>query len=79
MVGGGINNKLVCQFAADFCNVTVYAGPVEATATGNALAQFIALGEISDMWEARKVIANSEETKVYEPKDTDLWDNAYKK
>ena len=78
MVGGGINNKLVCQFAADFCNVTVYAGPVEATATGNALAQFIALGEISDMWEARKIIADNTDMKIYTPNPTEESEKAYK-
>ena len=78
MVGGGINNKLVCQFAADFCNVTVYAGPVEAKATGNALAQLIALGEVSDVWEARKIIANNTDMKIYTPNPTEESEKAYK-
>lgn len=78
MVGGGINNKLVCQFAADFCNVTVYAGPVEATATGNALAQFIALGEVSDVWEARKIVADNTDMKIYTPNPSEDIEKAYK-
>ena len=78
MVGGGINNKLVCQFAADFCNRTVYAGPIEATATGNAIAQFIALGEISDVWEARKIIADNTDMAIYTPNPTEESEKAYK-
>ena len=42
-----------------------------------AIAQFIALGEISDMWEARKIIAKGENLKVYNPVDADKWEEAY--
>ena len=78
MVGGGINNRLVCQFAADFCNRTVYAGPIEATATGNALAQLIALGEVKDVWEARKIIADNTDMAIYTPNPTEESEEAYK-
>ena len=36
------------------------AGPVEATVMGNIALQLMALGEIKDIKEARKIIANSE-------------------
>ena len=42
--GGGSQNKLLNQFAADATGQTVVAGPVEATAIGNILVQAIALG-----------------------------------
>lgn len=77
MVGGGINNKLLCGFAADFCNVTAVAGPIEATATGNAAAQLIALGEIKDITEARKIIADNTELCIYEPKPSEEIEKAY--
>ena len=77
MVGGGIQNKLLCGFAADFCNVTAVAGPIEGTATGNAVVQLIALGEIKDLAEARKVVANNTELKFYEPNNTDEVEKAY--
>ena len=79
IVGGGTKDKLLCQLAANACNTTVIAGPIEATALGNVAAQLIANGDIKDMWEARKVIANSEETKTFEPKDVEAWEEAYKK
>lgn len=79
MVGGGINNRMLCQFAADYCNVTVYAGPIEATATGNAIVQLIALGEITDINEARKIVAENTDMRIYSPNPSDRIELAYKK
>ena len=39
IVGGGSQNTLLSQLAADRCGVEVLAGPVEATAIGNLIAQ----------------------------------------
>ena len=67
MVGGGIQSELLCQTIADLTQRTVHAGPVEATALGNAAAQFIAGGYIKNHEEARRIIGESFEVKVYEP------------
>ncbi len=77
MIGGGTKDRLLCQMAADACNAKVIAGPIEATATGNIAVQLIALGEIQDLAEARRVIAASEQPKFYEPVDTAAYDAAY--
>lgn len=45
----------------------MYAGPVEATAIGNIVAQLMALDEIQDLKEARKIVKNSFEVKKYLP------------
>ena len=77
MVGGGIQDTSLCQNTASATNCTVVAGPVEATVMGNLSVQFIALGEIKDIPQARQVIANSAETVIYTPKDVDLWDQHF--
>ena len=79
MVGGGINAKLLCKLTADACGVEVVAGPVEATAMGNIAVQFMALGEIKNLEEARKIISVSEKTEIYKPENTEIWDEAYNK
>lgn len=67
MVGGGIQAELLCQYTADISKRRVLAGPVEATATGNVLAQLIGLGEIKDLKEGRELVRNSIELKEYLP------------
>lgn len=79
MIGGGIKSKLLCQMAAGACGRKVVAGPAEATALGNIAVQLQALGEIKDLAEARKIIANSETTYAYFPQNTEKWDAAYEK
>jgi rhamnulokinase len=73
VVGGGSQNRLLCQLAADACNRPVLAGPVEATAIGNVMMQAIAVGEVADVAQAREVIRNSFELTEYEPQSHDAW------
>ena len=77
MIGGGIQSKLLCQMTASAGGRKVLAGPVEATALGNIAVQLIALGEIKDVREARRIVANSEETYEYIPREQEKWDAAY--
>lgn len=69
MVGGGTQAQLLCQMTSDATGTPVIAGPVEATAAGNIAVQLIAAGEIKDLKEARRIIADSFEVVRYEPKD----------
>ncbi|HWQ96831.1 MAG TPA: rhamnulokinase family protein [Clostridia bacterium] len=77
ITGGGIGNKLLCQMTADALDRRVIAGPAEGSAMGNALLQAMALGEISDIAEARYVVRCSVEPCVYEPNHTKAWEDAY--
>ena len=77
ILGGGIKDGLLCRMTADACGVPVKAGPAEATVTGNALVQLIALGEIKDLSEARKVVRDSTPLKVYTPSSPEEWDAHY--
>ncbi|MFB5677524.1 rhamnulokinase family protein [Paenibacillus terreus] len=77
MVGGGIQNALLCQWTADSIGKPVWAGPAEGSAIGNLAVQWIAQGVFSDIWEARKVIRESFPVKVYEPANREAWEEAY--
>jgi rhamnulokinase len=79
VVGGGIQNELLCQFTANAIGRKVVTGPIEATAIGNILMQAKAAGQLKSIDEARAVIRNSFELKEYRPQDTSLWDKQYKK
>lgn len=79
VVGGGSRNALLCQFTADACARPVIAGPVEATALGNALLQAIAAGHIADLAAGRQAIAGSVTLRQYDPRryNSDEWRGAY--
>jgi len=77
VVGGGTQNKLLCQFTANATQRPVLAGPIEATAIGNVMMQALALGHVGSLEEAREVIRNSFEVIPYEPTDADAWEEAY--
>jgi rhamnulokinase len=77
VVGGGSQNSLLCQFTADATGVPVMAGPVEATAMGNAALQAVAMGELASLDEARQLIRRFCDVVVYEPGQRSQWDDAY--
>ena len=79
IVGGGCNNKLLDQFAADATNRTVVTGPVEGAAIGNLLAQAMALGDIKSMDALRDVVRRSEPVETYCPNHTPAWEHAYQR
>ena len=79
IVGGGTQNRQLCQAAADACARRVVAGPVEATATGNLMMQAVAAGDVGSIAQAREVIRNSFAVEEYEPQNTAAWDEAYEK
>ncbi|MET8118252.1 rhamnulokinase family protein [Micromonospora sp. NPDC005189] len=75
VVGGGARNDLLCQLTADACGLPVLAGPVEATALGNALVQARALGVIGgDLASLRSVLRATQQIVRYEPRaDATAW------
>lgn len=74
IVGGGCRNALLNQMTADASGLRVVTGPVEATACGNVLAQMLACGDIASLAEGRRILAESFEPEVFEPRDTASWD-----
>lgn len=73
IVGGGSQNALLNQMTADATGLRVEAGPVEATAAGNALAQLLADGEITSITEGREILRRSFHPTVHEPTDGAPW------
>ncbi len=67
LVGGGVNNTLLCQLTANATGRLVRAGPVEATTAGNIIAQLIALGCLGSVAEGRELVQHSFPVRVYEP------------
>ena len=85
-------NKYLNQFTADACGIKVLAGPQECTAIGNIMVQAKAAeheqarqngkasGDVADIWQMRRIIANSVDMVTYEPTgDKAAWDKAYEK
>lgn len=68
IIGGGSKNKMLNQLIANTTGKEVDAGPSEATAIGNMAAQFMALGHIRDIKEARSLIKASFDLKTYKKK-----------
>jgi rhamnulokinase len=73
VVGGGGQNRLLCQMTADALNRTVVVGPLEATAIGNGLMQAIAVRRIADLRELRHLVASSVELQTYEAVAAASW------
>jgi len=76
MIGGGVQNELLCQWTADATGRRVLAGPVEATAAGNVLVQAVGAGALASREEARAVVARSFDLVEYEPHSPRAWDEA---
>ena len=67
VVGGGSNAEYLNRLTADRTGRTVYAGPGEATAIGNLLAQMLAAGEFESLKQAREAVYRSFAVKEYKP------------
>ena len=79
IVGGGSQSALLNQFAASATGRDVLAGPVEATAIGNALIQAIALGHLQSLAELRGVVRESFPLQTYAPQDPAQWQEAFQR
>ena len=68
IVGGGSRNGLLNQLTADVTGRRVVAGPVEATAAGNALVQALGAGQLKSLDELRDVVRHSFQVQEFFPK-----------
>ncbi len=77
IVGGGCQNRMLCQFTANACGLPVLAGPVEATAMGNLMLQAIATGYLPGVGAGRRAVGASVRRETYAPGDAAAWQDAY--
>lgn len=69
LVGGGSRNDLLCQLTADACELSVIAGPVEATAIGNVLVQARTHGFVAgDLAAMRSLVRATHPLRRFEPR-----------
>jgi rhamnulokinase len=79
MVGGGIQNELLCRYTANAMGRTVWAGPVEASAIGNMLVQFVANGTLRSREEGVELVKRSFPLAWYEPESSGDWEAAFRR
>lgn len=59
IIGGGSQNLLLNKLTKKECGISVFQGPIEATAIGNAVAMMVATKELKDYDDARRLIKDS--------------------
>jgi len=79
IIGGGSQNKLLSQFAANSTGLEVKTGPVEATAIGNILLQATSQNDKMKLSELRTIIRKSFNIQTLPPQETADWDEAFKR
>ena len=79
IVGGGSQNRLLCQMTADACQRPVVTGPAEATALGNVMVQAMATGHLGSLAEAREAVAASIQQEHFTPGPVKGWGEAFER
>lgn len=79
VMGGGAKNTLLCSMCANACGTDVVTGLSDATAAGNALLQWIALGDIKNIHEGRNLLSMSFDQTLYAPLEQEKWEEGFKK
>ena len=79
VVGGGSRNTMLNQFTADALGLPVVAGPDEATAVGNIMAQALALGVIHSLKDAMPYVRSAFSIEEFEPETFEGWQEQYEK
>lgn len=74
IIGGGSLNDYLNQATADATQLPVIAGPVEATAVGNAAVQAISVGRFASLADARRYVAQRCQAKEFVPRPSKDWD-----
>jgi rhamnulokinase len=68
VVGGGSQNRLLCQATADASGLPVASYSLEGSAVGNLAAQLVALGEVADMGAFRAILSRRLDGTQFRPR-----------
>lgn len=81
VVGGGAQNIRLNQWLADATGLPVIAGPVEASALGNALLQLVGLGELHSLADIRSLSRTVAQTALFTPapEQRAYWEETYQR
>jgi rhamnulokinase/L-fuculokinase len=79
MLSGGSRDRLMCSSTASACVLPLIAGPSDASALGNIIVQLLSAGAISSIKEGQDLLARSFPPEHYEPEDSALWDEHYRR
>jgi rhamnulokinase len=67
-VGGGSQNRLLCQATADAAGIPVDSYSLEGAAVGNIAAQLVALGAVADNGSFRRIYSRQLKKTAYSPR-----------
>ncbi len=67
LTGGGCQSEYLSQQTASICERSVVSGPVEGATIGNIIIQAIAAEAVENLTEARQIVRNSFDIRVYQP------------
>lgn len=79
VAGGGVHNKLLCQYTANSTGKQVITCFDQSAAYGNLLFQLMGQGELKTLRDVRQVAKDSTKLTTYEPQETEKWDEMYAK
>lgn len=79
VIGGGSRNEFLNQLTSDASGKPVIAGPVEATALGNAIVQAVTLGTFDSVQQARVALAKKMPLKEFYPRGNRTWEEVYQR
>ncbi|MDD3404069.1 MAG: rhamnulokinase [Hespellia sp.] len=78
LLGGGTQNRLLCQWISNAVGVPIVAGPTETTSVGNLIFQLLADKQIASVEEGRALCAASSNLYTCEPDGKrEYWDDIY--
>jgi rhamnulokinase len=67
LTGGGCQSEYLSSQTATICERKVVSGPVEGATIGNIIIQGIAAGGVKNLEEARQIVRDSFNVRVYQP------------